>query len=113
VHRPATVPGVVHQQDGLRKTILGMLRAHALVRRGTKVCIVDAGPRAVAPGRAASAAEETPSPVSIVYPRTAGTKGHRKVAPSDHMAGDFLADCLPAVDSPLPYRNQLMSRLDI
>jgi chromosome partitioning protein len=102
----AAMPGVVNQQGGLGKTTLSMPRAHALVHTGTKVCVIDAGPPAAAPGRAASAAEGTPSSVSIVYLKTAGTKGHRKVALSDHMAGHLLADCSPAVDSPLPDRNQ-------
>jgi hypothetical protein len=42
-------PGVVNQQAGLGKTTLGMPRAHALVHRGTEVCIVDAGPPTTAP----------------------------------------------------------------
>jgi chromosome partitioning protein len=103
------MPGMVDQQGGLGKTTLRMPRAHALVRTGTKVCIVEAGPPAASPGQAASGAEETPSPVSVGNLRTAGTKGHRKVALSDHMAGHLLPDCSPAVDSPLPYRNQRMT----
>jgi hypothetical protein len=55
------MPGVVHQPGGQGKTTLGMPQAHALVPTGTKVCIVDAGPPAAAPDRAASAAEGTPS----------------------------------------------------
>src|SRR5262249_9455930 len=78
-----------------------------MVHRGTKVCIVDAGPPATAPDRAASATDGTSSPVSVVYPRTAGTKGHRDVAPSDHRAGDLLANCLAAADGPVPHRNRL------
>jgi cellulose biosynthesis protein BcsQ len=44
------MPGVVNQQGGLGKTTLSMARAHALLHTGTKVCIVDAGPPAAAPG---------------------------------------------------------------
>jgi hypothetical protein len=40
VNVPATMLAVVHQQDGSGMTMCGMPRAHALVHRGTKVCIV-------------------------------------------------------------------------
>jgi len=106
---PATVPGAMHQQGGPGKTTLGMPRAHALVHRGIKLCIVDAGPPATTPDRAASAADWTPSPLSVVYPRTAGTKGHREVGPSDHMAGELLVDCPAAADSPVLYGNRIMT----
>jgi chromosome partitioning protein len=106
------MPGVVNQRGGLWKTTLGRPQAHALVPRGTEVCSVDAGPPATAPDGAASAADGTPSSVSVVYPRTAGTKGHREVLPSDPMAGDLLADCPAAVDSPVPYRESIQLKID-
>lgn len=107
----AKIVTVLNQKGGAGKSTLSMQLSGTFARRGFKCLVVDADPQGTSTRWAASAADESPFPASVVGLSAAESKVHREVKKFIDDYELIIIDCPPAADSPVPQSALLVSDL--